>query len=211
MNVQKETWLWRFNAWGLLSLWALLLCQPSLGQCDHWRTSEVEPTPSTQEVVVDTALSYAGTTETPAGSNWGEPVETFLSSVGIGRPAPWCAAAVHYFLAAGGASSPDVTSGLALHYATKAADSLVTDARRVLRGTNPQPLASLVVFRRGDTWKGHIGIARRPWTGACGKTIEANTSPGEAGSQRDGDGVWRKRPCIQPGNYFRITHFVRVF
>lgn len=72
------------------------------------------------------------------------------------------------------------------------------------------PAGSLVVWKRGDTWMGHIGIVREDWRGASGRTIEANTSSGNQGSQSDGDGIYRRTRTITPTAYFRITHFTLV-
>jgi len=52
--------------------------------------------------------------------------------------------------------------------------------------------------------------ARTAWWGRCGRTIEANTTPGPASTaaERDGGGVWRRVRCIRPHSYFRIVGFV---
>lgn len=42
------------------------------------------------------AKSQVGQTEKPLGSNWGEPVKTYLHSVGIDFPASWCAAFIYW-------------------------------------------------------------------------------------------------------------------
>ena len=38
------------------------------------------------------AIGQLGQQEKPLGSNWGEPVKSYLKSVGIGFPASWCMA-----------------------------------------------------------------------------------------------------------------------
>lgn len=42
------------------------------------------------------AISQIGQEEHPRGSNWGEPVKTYLKSVGITFPASWCMAFVYW-------------------------------------------------------------------------------------------------------------------
>lgn len=42
------------------------------------------------------AKSQMGMGEVPRGSNWGEPVQTYLASVGITSPSPWCMAFVYW-------------------------------------------------------------------------------------------------------------------
>jgi hypothetical protein len=48
------------------------------------------------EKAIEIAISQLGKQEVPHGSNWGEPVKTYLASVGINFPAPWCMAFVHW-------------------------------------------------------------------------------------------------------------------
>lgn len=162
-----------------------------------------------REVVVDTAQAYHGTKE--VGDNRGPAVEKFLASTGLGTGYPWCSAFVSYVLAHTPTRVPKVRSALAWDFVRKTPDSLHVEARTVLRGTSRVPTASLAVHKRGQTIKGHIGIVRVPWRGRCGKTIDGNTSPGQSGPQRDGQGVWKRKRCIHPGSYFRITHFVKVY
>ncbi|BBQ07569.1 CHAP domain-containing protein [Elizabethkingia anophelis] len=45
---------------------------------------------------LEVAKTQIGQDEKPHGSNWGEPVKTYLASVGIGFPAAWCMAFVYW-------------------------------------------------------------------------------------------------------------------
>ncbi len=56
----------------------------------------------------------------------------------------------------------------------------------------------------------NAAVRGRAWYGRCAWSIEGNTSSGTAGSQRDGDGVYRRLRCIEPGSYFRIVGFAPV-
>ena len=159
---------------------------------------------------LDTALAYVGTVER-GGNNRGPRVERFLRSVGLGPGNPWCAAYVSYVLNAAGVRAPldgrqrVIRSGLASRFIT--ARSI--RASEALRGVKPVPPGAVVVWRRGNGPYGHAGFAVT-WDGASGETVEGNTSSGRAGSQRDGDGVWRRERRITPGRYFRIVSFTRV-
>jgi hypothetical protein len=82
-------------------------------------------------------------------------------------------------------------------------------ASQVLIGQKRPEPGDIIVWKKGNTIFGHAGIVLE-WDGACGKTIEANTSSGVYGSQADGDGVWIRERCIEPGNYFRIVSFTPV-
>lgn len=45
---------------------------------------------------LEVAISQIGQQEKPLGSNWGQPVQSYLASVGIGFPASWCMAFVYW-------------------------------------------------------------------------------------------------------------------
>ena len=161
-------------------------------------------------VHLDTALAYVGTVER-GGNNRGPRVERFLRSVGLGPGNPWCAAYVSYVLDAAGVRAPldgqrrPIRSGLASRFITVRS----IRASEALRGVKRVPPGAVVVWRRGNGPFGHAGFAVA-WDGATGETVEGNTSSGRAGSQRDGDGVWRRQRRITPGRYFRIVSFTPV-
>ena len=165
------------------------------------------------------AAGYVGTVE-EGGANRGREVEAFQRAVGVPPGSAWCAAFVGFVLGeaerlSGRRLAPAVRSGVATAYVGRGS----VRARDVLRGVARPPVGSLVVWRRGATWRGHVGFVlgddraevRGPaWRLRCGRTIEGNTSSGAAGSQADGDGVWERVRCIEPGSYFRIVAFTPV-
>jgi len=161
--------------------------------------------PSNAQPHADTARAYVGTLE--HGKNRGPEVERFLASVGLAPGNPWCAAFVSYCLAVAEPSPvwPETRSGLATRFISRYS----IKASHVLLGIRTPEPGDLVVFKRGTTIFGHIGIVRS-WSGRCGVTIEGNTSAGVRGSQREGDGVYVRDRCIRPGDYFRIVSFPRV-
>ena len=168
-----------------------------------WLSLPVSPQPDVfAQAHLDTALVYVGTVE--IGHNRGPEVERFQKSVGLPPGSPYCAAFVSYCLEKAGVTWPAVRTGLAQHFIRK--ESI--RASHVLRGV-AVPMGSIVIWRKGNGWQGHAGFVVS-WVFGCGETVEANTSPGTGGSQREGDGVWRRRRCIEPGNYFRIVSFTPV-
>lgn len=48
------------------------------------------------EKALSIAISQVGQMEKPIGSNWGEPVKSYLASVNINFPAAWCYAFVYW-------------------------------------------------------------------------------------------------------------------
>jgi hypothetical protein len=170
------------------------------------------------ELAVGIAAGHVGTVE--EGVNRGAAVERFQRAVGIPPGSAWCAAFVGFVLDEAERQSerslvPAVRSGVATAYVGRES----VRARDVLRGVARPPVGSLVIWRRGATWRGHVGFVLRDdnatvrgpaWYLRCGRTIEGNTSSGVGGSQADGDGVWERLRCIQPGSYFRIVAFTPV-
>lgn len=165
---------------------------------------------------VVTARSQIGVVEVPKGSNRGARVEAYQRTVGIPPGSPWCAAFTRWVLdhGAGGGRPVDVRradgtsirSGVATVH-LQAAGTI--PAREVERGVRRPPRGSLVVWRNGTSWTGHIEVLDW-WDRSCGQTIGGNTSSGTAGSQSDGDGVWGRNRCVSPGSHFRIVGFAPV-
>lgn len=48
------------------------------------------------EKALQIAITQIGKQENPLGSNWGEPIQSYLRTVGIGFPASWCMAFVYW-------------------------------------------------------------------------------------------------------------------
>jgi len=165
-------------------------------------TGQACPTPKPDRpAVIDTAMSEVGEKEIE-GPNEGPDIRKYMAAVNLGDGYPWCAGMVRWAFDVVNRARPDVRSSAATDYVT--GDSV--PARKVVRGTEVVSAGALAIWRRGDTWRGHIGIVRS-WQQQCGRTVEGNTSPGKAGPQRDGDGVWPRQRCIHPGSYFRIVEF----
>jgi len=135
--------------------------------------------------------------------NSGYWVDRFLKSVGLKPGAEWCGAFVGFCLDSAKVTSLKVRSGLARRYVQK--NSI--KATKVLEGNMSIPEGSLLIWRRGTTIFGHVGIVEK-WKGKSGTTIEGNTSSSNKTSlQYAGQGVYRKKRTINPYNYFRITDF----
>jgi len=214
-------------AYGLMLVaLALLLAATMATTQPVSRLAEEAPArPEAGELAVGIAAGYVGTDE-KGGANRGPEVEAFQRAVGIPSGSAWCAAFVGFVLGEAERQSgrrvvPAVRIGVATAYLGRES----VRAQDVLRGVARPPVGSLVVWRRGATWRGHVGfvlgdpgsspgqardVEGAGWSGRCGRTIEGNTSSGSAGSQADGDGVWERVRCIQPGAYFRIVAFTPV-
>jgi len=133
---------------------------------------------------VQVAIGQIGQQEHPIGSNWGEPVKTYLSSVDIDFPASWCMAFVYWcFDHAARASSirnPLVRTAGVLNAWNKS-----NPGNRVL--TNP--IAGDIFIMDFGGGHGHTGIVEKA-DDTYIYTIEGNTN--DTGS-REGYEVCRRR------------------
>lgn len=150
------------------------------------------------------ARQYVGITER-GGNNRGPEVKKFLASVGLNQGYAWCAAFTSFCLTEADVEYPTKRSAGARNFISNRSVRAVD----VMRGKAKVEPGWLLIWGKGNSWSGHIGFVTS-WGKVSGKTIEGNTSSGRAGSQRDGDGVYTRNRSIQPGNYFRITHFEPV-
>lgn len=177
---------------------------------------------------LDTALTYVGLEETDR-PNYGPEINRFLASTGLPPGNPYCAAFVSYSLNVARQTvslypncpeltnhkSPIITQIVDLpRKRTALAQDFITknsiEAKRVARGSIEVPAGSIMVMKKGNTRFGHTGLVREAWRGSSGKTIEANTSSGAYGNQRDGEGIWKRERTIWPTNHFRVSHFTLV-
>lgn len=136
---------------------------------------------------LDAALGELGTTESPAGSNcvkyntwfYGREVRDTAD-----RKYPWCMAFVQWCFAQAGCRLPYVTAScgdLLSWYKRNCPERVVTA---------PQS-GDIVIYNFG-----HTGIVEGVGVGKDAGyilAIEGNTSPGEAGSQSNGGGVFRRK------------------
>ncbi|MFC7486690.1 peptidoglycan-binding domain-containing protein [Knoellia sp. CPCC 206453] len=145
------------------------------------------------------AASQIGTTENPRGSN---KVPYWLNTKREWNGNAWCAAFLQSGAIVGGKNMTDDFGWGPFYVPQIAADALEAGQWH----TSPK-VGDWVIM--GKTKKSHIGVVEKVIrAGALGstdlivQTIEGNTSPTNAGSQNNGDGVYRKK---------RTGKFVRGF
>ncbi len=146
--------------------------------------------------VVNRARGELGTVESPPNSN----NQKYGIWYGFNK-VPWCAIFVSWVLAKSGVPAYRHASvAMSLDWARK-------------NGRHRSEFRTGFVACRinsGEDWgPGHTGLVEAVHSDGTVTCIEGNTSPGSAGSQRDGGGVWRRRrpqsfwnkQCIDPGPY----------
>jgi hypothetical protein len=143
-------------------------------------------------------LAQAGTAEKPNGSNWGPKISDWIKASGYGSPVPWCQCFANAVAVHGGA--PQLRTGYT--------PSVLAGIGGYKRVTAKEARAGDMVFFKfpgvsGDTCD-HVGVLlERPGENTV-KDIEGNTSPGNSGSQNNGQGVYvRTRPKSMVAGYVR--------
>lgn len=136
------------------------------------------------------AQSQIGMVEKPLGSNWGEPIKSYLKCVGIDFPAAWCMAFVYWCFSQVDKNCPLIRTGGVLTAWNK--------ADRKHRVANPQP-GDIFIMNYGKGL-GHTGIVVKTDANFI-YTIEGNTN--DSGS-REGIAVcYKQRPKKKIFGYLR--------
>lgn len=136
------------------------------------------------EKALEVAITQIGKEETPHGSNWGEPVRSYLLSVGINFPASWCMAFVYWCFKKASEAIP------MLNPAIKSAGCLdVYNRAKVRKITSDTPKSGAVFIMDFGQGHGHTGLVER-FDETYIYTIEGNTN--DSGS-REGYEVCRRK------------------
>jgi CHAP domain-containing protein len=135
-----------------------------------------------QQKALAIAITQIGQEEKPRGSNWGEPVKSYLASVGINFPASWCMAFM-YWCFKQAAKELGITTPL---YKTGGVLNAWNKAPTAIKVIDPQP-GDIFIQDHGHGL-GHTGIVEK-MEGDVVHTIEGNTN--DTGS-REGFEVCRR-------------------
>jgi hypothetical protein len=138
------------------------------------------------------ALRHVGVREAPPGSNRGALIDAWNTAAKVPTGTPWCSAFATAMLEeAGWKCAIAKRASVGFLFAGLERQGLLV--KRPRRG-------DLVAFMFDpDRWPDHVGfVARVLRLGPVLvlRTCEGNTSSGEAGSQSDGGGVYRRRRVI---------------
>lgn len=154
------------------------------------------------------AKGEIGVTEA-TGKNDGPRIKAYLKVTGLGEGYPYCAAGISwcYYQAAKFYNKPKSF----IPFPMTAGSQVVYDHARKkgIRTTNDVKPQDFFIWRKKDSYQGHIGIISKVKRKGWVETIEFNTSGSKRGDQRDGGGVWRKkRNLIHPLGRLRVRGFV---
>ncbi|MEI6806740.1 MAG: CHAP domain-containing protein [Myxococcaceae bacterium] len=147
---------------------------------------------SKETLLIHEAKRWVSITE-QGGNNRGQLVTLFQRAAGgLANGEPWCMAFVQFCI--------------------QAVDTLVADCE----GSTQKSLLfksehCLCIWQQGQTASGHVGIIVDVNADGSIMTVEGNTSSGDAGNQREGDGVWLKRRCLGANASLKLKGFLRVW
>ena len=153
------------------------------------------------------AQGFVGVKEV-GGKNRGFWIDRWNKNAGIGVGNPYCATFGKFVLDSSRAIAPIIRSPLATAWLSRR--NMTISAKDVYFGMASVPIGSCVIWRNGETISGHFAFLVKWLKKNVLYTIEANTSSGVKGSQRDGDGVYNRTRTLSPFAYFRIEGFVPV-
>jgi hypothetical protein len=146
------------------------------------------------DAALKVAQSQVGQMEKPLGSNWGQPVESYLASVGITEPASWCMAFIVWCFDQAssqlGIADPLTKTGAVVH-AWNVAYPIHKSTD--ITGYTPQP-GDIFIMEFTPT-AGHTGIVEMVNSDGSLGTIEGNTD--DTGSPQ-GIGVYRRTRHFVP-------------
>ncbi len=144
-----------------------------------------------RQAVLDAGRRLLGTTEA-TGRNDGPVIEAILKAVGLNRGDPYCAAFNFWCYRAAGLAERVPRSGWSPAW-------VASPTWRRGKGRTPRPADAFGIWFARKRRVAHTGLIEK-WGAKSAVTIEANTSPSAefgAASDRDGDGIWRKRRLIR--------------
>ena len=152
---------------------------------------------SFRQLALESARTQIGVTETPYGSNLGPKVEMYQDATDAGvHGFAWCAAFVSWNLKRAGYNVKQIPNRASVGFFLSWATKMGYVKTRPYRG-------DLVCYQFDhDSWPDHIGhvervLSLRPVGYLLLQTIEGNTSSGNAGSQSNGGGVYRRRRLVK--------------
>lgn len=173
-------------------------------------------TKSLGDSVVAQARARIGLTEHPDVSNVVPALQALGRDLGVQRwiaamGYPWCAYFAFLMALATGKSKTAKAALVDYSFNGLYTPTIVAEARagrhgmRVVSAADVKP-GDLALFNfPGGEWVDHVEIVEVPPTGGELVTIGGNTSPGEAGSQSNGGGVFRRRRSTS-----QVVAFVRI-
>ncbi|NJL36391.1 MAG: CHAP domain-containing protein [Leptolyngbyaceae cyanobacterium RM2_2_4] len=155
--------------------------------------------------LVNVAAAYVGVRE--QRHNRGSEVEKFQKAVdGQAVGEPWCMSFVQYCIKV-------VEENCQVNSEVFKSEHCITVWNRSsqnLRLSAPE-VGCLVIWQKGQTTSGHVGIVERVKSQSSFTTIEGNTGGSSTGNQREGEGVHRKPRDMNGWGSTRIIGFLKAF
>lgn len=158
-----------------------------------------------RSALIDAAAEIGGGKETPPGSNKTEYWDEVYPQANVLGGWAWCAGFVTAMYLRQGV---DLRKIISWPYYCPTIEAEMR--RKGFWTTNPRP-GDPVLYGTAGQPSPHIGIFER-WSGGYVQAIEGNTSPGSAGSQDDGGGVYRRlRPTTWVHGFVNIRAVIDYY
>lgn len=166
------------------------------------------------ELIIKDAITlangYIGTKEQPAGSNRGVSIDAIQKSFGF-QGVQYCALFAQYIYKAVSIiyhtdfKLPGTASSQTLYEWAKQNGYASNDFSLLKPG-------DIIIWRKMKLWQGHVGlVVSVNFMEQCFETIEGNTSNSDFGSQRDGDGIYRRKRFMKKADFVVDNFWLRGF
>lgn len=160
---------------------------------------------------ITNALSFIGVKEDPPKSNRGKELDKIQKLFGLSGQ-QYCVMFVIYCYNLATMSLTNIKTPLPL---TASSQTLYEDAlKKGATYKDPKLIkpGDIVIWRKFKLWQGHAGfIDSLLLNDNTFRTVEGNTSNNDFGSQRDGDGIYRRVRKANKINFNLSSFYIRGF
>ena len=199
----------KIKFWEVITV-ILLLLLIFMGQVDAQTRYELGADAHLLDISRNIMFENVGTKEL-TGNNDGEKISLILASVGIYRPAPYCQAYVYFCFSEARyiIGKCGVLVEIPIPKNAVAQSSFNYAKSNGIKTLYTPKIDDLIVWKFSNSWSGHTERIYKVLDKGNVLTVGANTSNGLSGSQREGNGIYkRKRNVKHPIGRMKIRGLV---
>lgn len=159
---------------------------------------------------IQIALSYVGEKEDPAGSNSSQKIDLVQSSFNYNK-VQYCALFSQYIY-----KVSCKLFGIEFPFpGTASSQTLYEWAKKNNCASNnfsELQVGDIIIWRKRKLWQGHVGVVVDvDFMNEVFYTVEGNTSNSDFGSQRDGDGIYKRKRFMKKSDFVVDAFWLRGF
>lgn len=187
----------KIKLWEVITV-ILLLLLIFMGQVDAQTRYELGADSHLLDLSQKIMLENVGTKEL-TGNNDGPKISKILESVGIYNPAPYCQAYVYYCFSEARyiIGKCGVLVEIPIPKSAVAQSSFNYAKSKGLKTNYSPQVNDLIVWKYSNSWAGHTERIYKVLDKGNVLTVGANTSNGLSGSQREGNGIYKRKRNVK--------------